>query len=414
MAGAIALILMTSHSTLAATTTAPAKRSGDLLIETVSPAELSAPDRAAWDGLFESQHGPANPFCAPEWVLGWYSAFTVAEDQLLLFIRSGERLVGVAPFFRSRVRVGGATLIGRLQLAGAGQGGSLLELPQVLAAPGLERAVLRLVVAETMLNKELTGSGLWAEIQIPRSQGWFEPEWAARTGHPVSFQRQVGSQACVMLPLAGSWEATKSGLKRNVKESLRRSRNRLAKDGRPWSVQRRTVDLDEAVVDRFLGLHQRRAEQKVANRHGDAFADPARRQFLRSLLPALGSRQRASILELTLDGEVVASQLVLHAPQLTYIHSSGFRADVWDLGPVTFLQGIAISDAADRGEDWINLSPGPNVAKLRWSEQVDVYDDFSYGSGGRWLHLRYAAFSVAQTLSKVAHAVRVNRLPPEQ
>jgi CelD/BcsL family acetyltransferase involved in cellulose biosynthesis len=403
------MILMTSQSTLARPTMAPAKQSGDLLIEAISPDALSARDFAAWDELFESQQGAANPFCAPEWVLGWYSAFTVPEDQLLFLIRSGDHLVGVAPFFRSRVRVGGATLMGRLQLAGAGQGGSLLELPQVLAAPGFERAVLRLVVAETMLNKELTGSGLWAEIQIPRSQGWFEPEWAARTGHPVSFQRHVGSQACVMLPLAGSWEATKSGLKRNVKESMRRSRNRLAKDGRPWSVQRRAGDIDAAVVDRFLGLHQQRAEQKVANRHGDAFADPARRQFLRSVLPALGSRRRASILELTLGGEVVASQLMLHAPQLTYIHSSGFRADVWDLGPVTFLQGLAISDAADRGEDWINLSPGPNVAKLRWSEQVDVHDDFSYGSGNRWLYLRYAAFSLAQTWAQVSHAVRVNR-----
>jgi CelD/BcsL family acetyltransferase involved in cellulose biosynthesis len=407
------MILMTSQSTLTRPTAAPAKQSGDLLIETISPDELTAPDRAAWDELFESQQGVANPFCAPEWVLGWYSAFTAAEDRLLFLIRSGDRLIGMAPFFRSWVRAAGATLIGRLQLAGAGQGGSLLELPQVLAAPGFERAVLRLVVAETMLNKELTGSGLWAEIQIPRSQGWFEPEWAARTGHPVSFQRHLGSQACVMLPLAGSWVATKAGLKRNVKESLRRSRNRLAKDGRPWSVQRHTEDLDVAVVDRFLGLHQQRAEQKVANRHGDAFADPARRQFLRSLLPALGSRRRASILELILDGEVVASHLVLHAPQLTYIHSSGFRTDVWDLGPVTFLQGMAISDAADRGEDWINLSPGPNVAKLRWSEQVDVHDDFSYGSGNRWLYLRYAAFSVAQTLSQVGHAVRVNRQPPE-
>jgi CelD/BcsL family acetyltransferase involved in cellulose biosynthesis len=402
-----------SNSDLPSTVRQPSAHSRDLSLEAITPDQLSTADRRAWDELYDAQAGPANPFCAPEWVLGWYRAFTRPRDQLLLLARSGDHLIGIAPYFRSQLRLAGVPLITRLQLVGAGQGGSLVELPQVLAEPSYERTVLRLVVAETMLNKELTGPSGWAEIAMPRTQGWFEPEWAARTGHPVSFQRHFGARACVMMPLAGSWEATRSGLKRNVKESLRRSRNRLAKDGRPWSVGNRTHDLDTAVVDRFLDLHQQRAEQNVSNRHGDAFADPARRRFLRSVLPLLGARGRASVLELELGGEVVASQLVLHAPGLTYIHSSGFRADVWDLGPVTFLQGTAISQAADRGEDWINLSPGPNVAKLRWSEQIHVHDDFSYGCGGRSLQLRYAAFGLGQTVSQVNHAVRVNRLSAE-
>ena len=61
-------------------------------------------------------------------------------------VRDGDRLVAVAPFFRSAVAVGRVTIAKRLQLVGAGQGGSLLELPQILAAPGQERDVLREVV----------------------------------------------------------------------------------------------------------------------------------------------------------------------------------------------------------------------------------------------------------------------------
>ena len=91
---------------------------------------------------------------------------------------------------------------------------------------------------------------------------------------PAAFFRHHGSRACVMLPLAGSWEETRAGLKRNIKESLRRSRNRIAKDGRSWVIHRRGSDLDVSVVDRFLALHRKRAAQQVAVEHGDAFADP--------------------------------------------------------------------------------------------------------------------------------------------
>ncbi len=381
----------------------------ELLIEAVVPSALTPQLRTEWDELFDAQSGVANPFCAPEWVLGWYETFTAPRDRVLLFVRSSGVLVGVAPFFRDNVTVKGIKVAGRLQLVGSGQGGSLLELPQILSAPGQERAVLRIVVAETLLNDEYSGRNGWAEVAVSRAQGWFEGEWVARTGRPVAFFRQQISRACVVIPLAGSWESTKTTLKRNVKESLRRSKNRIAKDGRPWSVVRHTTTIDDSVVDRFFDLHQSRAEQEAAVQHGDAFADPRRRHLLRSILPELGRKGRATIFELWLGGRVVASQLVLHAPGLSYIHSSGFSADVWELGPVTHLQGEAISQAADRGEQWVNMSPGPNVAKLRWSERIDAHDDFAYGCGGRGLQVRYGAFAALQGVSQARHAVALNQ-----
>ena len=127
------------------------------------------------------------------------------------------------------------------------------------------------------------------------------------------------------------------------------------------------------------------------------------------MLPLLGARGRARILELEIDGEVVASQLVLHAPDLTDIHSSGFTPEVWNLGPATFLQGEAISAAADRGERWANMSPGPHVAKLRWSEQLDVHHDFAYGAGAKPLRWRYTAFASGQTRSQINHAIVMGR-----
>lgn len=374
-------------------------------VELTPLARLAGPERDDWDALFESQGRVANPFCAPEWVESWYSVFTEPQDRFVFTVRDDDRLVAVAPFFRDRVGASRLTIARRLQLVGAGQGGSLLELPQILAAPDTGREALREIVGATISAD--TGTH-WAEVSVTPDMAWFEGQWVTGTGQPVAFHRHQLHRACVVVPLAGSWAATRSGLKRNVKESLRRSKNRLSKDGREWAVRQHTDGLDAAVVDRFLTLHRSRALQdQSTSTHPDAFADPIRREFMHTVLPRLGRRGRARILELELAGTVVATQLVLHAPGLTYIHSSGFTADVWDLGPVTFLQGEAISAAADRGERWINLSPGPNVAKLRWSEQLDVHHDVAYGAGGRSLRWRYSAFAAAATQSQVAHAVEL-------
>ena len=371
-------------------------------VELTPLARLAGAERPQWDALFEAQRGVSNPFCAPEWVEAWFETFTAAEDRFIYTVRDGDQLKGVAPFFCSRVAAGRATVAKRLQLVGAGQGGSLLELPQILAAPGQEREVLRETVTTTLAAD--TGAH-WVETSVTPAMAWFEPQWVKGTERPFAFHRHQLSRASVIVPLDGAWLTTRSGLKRNVKESLRRSKNRIAKDGRPWAVHSHTDTLDREVVSRFLDLHRSRAVQdQSTSHHPDAFSDPARRVMMRAVLPALGRQGRACILELELGGRIVAAQLVLHAPGLTYIHSSGFTADVWDLGPVTFLQGEAISAAADRGERWINMSPGPNVAKLRWSESLDVHHDFAFGAGGRALRWRYSAFTVAQARSQVSHA----------
>lgn len=377
----------------------------DCVVEPILLEELAGRDRSAWDALYAAQDGVANPFCAPEWVQTWYEHFTHPADRHLLLVRKTGRLVGVAPFYVERRTVSGRSVVSRLRLAGAGQGGSLLELPQILASPAETRAVTRAVVAATMVRSPGGRRIDWSETTIPTSQGWFEPEWSYSTGEPVSFFRPQWARACVVLPLAEDWEATRSSLKRNLKESLRRSRNRIAKDGRAVDLVPRTADLDHDAVDTLLRLHRMRSVHDAGTSHADAYADPRMRAFLRDVLPRLGQAGRATLLELHLGGAVAASQLALHAPGLTYFHSSGVDPEEWSLGPVTYLQEHLVREAVARGDRWVNFSPGPNVAKLRWSEQVDVHYDFAYGSGGKALRWKYAAFSATQALGQVNHAI---------
>lgn len=370
--------------------------------------ETAAAD-AAWRHLYEEQESPANPFCAPNWIVTWYRHFVPEPGQRrLCFIRSNAGdLLGVAPLWFDYDRVGPVRIATRLRLVGAGQGSALLEMPQVLAKPGQARPILSLIVKELATPGSVLAGADLMELIIADGQGWLEPEWPAIGNWAAASWNHVDAQAAVIIPIGPTWTETLAGLKRNVKESLRRSRNRLSKRDRPWDVVRRGIDLDTAAVDRFLDLHGMRSQREGRAQHHDAFAQPERRRFIRELLPRLGADGDAAIWELWLGGREVAAQLVLHAPGTLYVHSSGFDPSTWELGPVTHLQEHAFRAACEDGLRWVNLSPGPNLAKLRWSERLLRHDEFwiSFGSG-RTL-LRQSALAVGRALRVVKHNARL-------
>ncbi|MBA8793250.1 CelD/BcsL family acetyltransferase involved in cellulose biosynthesis [Friedmanniella endophytica] len=372
---------------------------------------LSATETGQWEALFAAQaEDPGevvNPFTAPSWVLAWYRHFVAVEDRVLLWIEEDGQLVGVAPFYRGRVGISRFRFGTRLQLVGLGLAGSPLELPQVLTRPGAARTVLAGLVQTMVTDKSLLSRDTWAEISVGIGQGWFEPQWVHDSGQPFAFWRHQAARACVVLPLEADWESTRSRLKRNVKESLRRSRNRLKKDGRPYAVEQLGQGLDApielAAVDEFLGLHRHRSSLSGRPSHHDAYARPDFRRFMRDLLPELGDRGLARLARLRLGDRVVASQLILEAPGTWYVHSSGFDPDEWALGPVTYIQEQVFEQATQAGVRWINLSPGPNLSKMRWSERMAVSDDFAFGSGGKALRSRYTAFAAGSAVSQVNH-----------
>ena len=366
---------------------------------------------AAWRGLHQAQRAPANPFCAPVWVAGWYRHFVPDPDhRRLCFVRSDAgQLIGVAPLWIQQERLGPLRVASRLRLVGAGQGSALLELPQVLTAQGQSRAVLGAIVRELAAPGSPLAKIDQADIVIADGQGWLEPEWLVSKEWETSSWQHVGAQASVILPIGPTWLETVAGLKRNVKESLRRSRNRLAKQPLPYEVVCRAADLDTVTLDRFFDLHASRAKRDGAAQHHDAFAEPERRRFLREVLPRLGVDGDAAIWELWLDGREVAAQLVLYAPGTLYVHSSGFDPSTWDLGPVTHLQEHAFRAACEAGVQWVNMSPGPNLAKMRWSEQLLRHDEFALGFGSRSTLYRQELLGVGRALKVIAHNAKLAR-----
>jgi len=381
----------------AAAPTSP--RGGGVVVSPVVLDRLDADALAEWTALHAGQVEAANPFTSPTWVSAWYRHYVPRDHRRLLWITEHGRLVGVAPMYLQELHVLKLPMARRLTLVGSGRT-TPMEIPALLSVPGRGRAVVRALVDHT-LSRDVA----WCEISLSREQGWMNAHLAAGPGRPAVFQRHQQVRACVVLELADTWDETRAGLKRNVKESIRRARNRLVKDGRPWRVVHRTgADVDVAAVERLLDLHGARSDyQGSASRHHNAYAAPAAASFLRDVLPRLGRAHEASLAELELDGEVVASQLVLHPPGGVYFHSSGFRPEVWELSPVTALQAAVMERAITHGDRWVNFSPGPNEAKLRWSERLTTIDDYAYGVAESGALARYTGFFLARDVRQIRH-----------
>lgn len=335
-------------------------------IRTVAEAIALAAD---WQALY-SVAAQGNPFTAPDWVIAWARHFVPEGDLDIFAVWRGSVLVGVAPWYVKRAPL----LPPRLQLIGSGRHDALTELPQVLTATGEARSVLRAVVGEWLRRPKEWG---WLELPMTADQGWFEPEWLDGTAGRRGLVLHKTTRAAVILDLPSDVSDLNGRLKRNLLESTHRARNRLDKTGKPWVITAHEDANDVAAALSVLArLHAARAGLAGRKNHPDQLALAARRNFLREALPAMAARGQARILTLDVAGRPVAAQLVFMAPDGTFLGLSGVDPQWWRVSPVTLLQLHAARDAVERGHRTFNLSVGPSVAKLRWSEQIAQHPEF--------------------------------------
>ena len=381
------------------------KDSAQLTVRRLTSRDAIAALVPEWRALYES--GAAlNPYASPDWIVPWLQHFTAEHELALVAVRRSERLIGVAPCF---VRgVGG--VLRTVQLAGTVRSPGLTELPQVLAAPGETRSVQRAVIGHWL---EQPGRWDWLELPLSADQGWFEPQWLGEGARFRGLVQHRMTRAAVVLPLPQNTYPDRIPhlLKRNVWESVKRSRNRLGRDGRPWRV---TVHSDTAQVAAALPvlrrLHAARAGAAGKRTHPDVLADRARYAFVADAVVRMAAAGRAEVLTLDVAGEPIAALLVLRAPAAAYFALSGLDPAWWRAGPVTLLQFEAIERAAARGDREVNLSVGPDLSKLRWSEQVVQHPDFVVCGPRPRSRRRLAAYSALASIAAVRREAARHRV----
>ncbi|WP_380171101.1 GNAT family N-acetyltransferase [Kineococcus sp. DHX-1] len=369
--------------------------------------QLTAVQKLAhdWQALHDAA-GEANPFTGPDWALTWLDHFAgdPRHEPLVLEVRDGDRLVGIAPLYRRSVLRGLATLV---QPIGTG---SLwigpYEQPALLTDPTCARDVARAVVGH--LCADPTGWDV-AQFALGENVPWFEPEWLPDWSYTL-LQRRTRPSAVLRLEGVDNVYAGR----RNLKESLRRARNRLTRevgaDG--WSVRRVTDPaLLPAAFDRLVALHGERSQLRDGRPvHADIYADPRVLAYLRDVVTRAGEHGGASVYELLVGETVEASQLVLHTRSASYSSTSGVSERAWPYSAVTYLLSLAVKDAQEAGHRVLNLSTGPNQAKLRWTDEVRTSTEFAVVGRRRRSKALTLALDAHAVLAGFAEARRAHRV----
>jgi CelD/BcsL family acetyltransferase involved in cellulose biosynthesis len=354
----------------------------------ISEAEALLPE---WEELFSSC-ATANVFAHPQWQLTWARHFIRSKDLVLVTARNGPDLVGVASFHQRRVSLGRGPSVTFLQPLGAGRRPCLTELPAALTHPSCHRSVLR----ETFRHLEAIDSTWdWIEVTLAPEQGWFEPEWLP-TGNslrPPSVAIHKATRPCVVMPLAESWDATVAGLKRNVRESVRRGANRLARDGHSWrlAVGGRDVPLDYALTT-LVDLHTARTKLRSRPHHTGLLTSPDDVRFLNEVTQRLAPTGHVVPCLLLVDERPVAARLLLRAGDTVYFFVSGSDPDWWEQGVGTTLIAECLKQSIAGGCRTANLSTGVDVSKLRWSEELELSQDFAVVRGRRRSRAAFCAY----------------------
>jgi CelD/BcsL family acetyltransferase involved in cellulose biosynthesis len=305
-----------------------------------------------------------NPFLMWEWVSEWTNQFSGAS-LLTAVVRDGTDVVAIAPFHRQRYRLGPGLAATALYLLSPLEVEHLCEIRDILTVPGWEEAALA-----ALLDRVIAIGG-WDWIRFA-AEGRNLNAWERvlqRVGSD-RFVTLVDAGAMPVMTLASTWTEQRSQLKRNIKESIRRSYNSLDRQGIGFEFL-----VDEggspqgSWLDVFFRLHHLRSIVRGRFSHIDHFQRPSVHAGVAAVLRRAAAAGQLRVFTLRIHGQVVAIRLGFEVDGCLYLYYSGFDPAWWRDGVMTLLMTEMVKWAIDRRLEVLNHSPGIDVSKTRWGTE---------------------------------------------
>jgi CelD/BcsL family acetyltransferase involved in cellulose biosynthesis len=337
-------------------------------VSTITTSEELAALAGEWIRLLERTKNDL-PFLLPEWLVTWWESFRqegllIRDSLRVKIVRDGAgTLVGVVPLMSTDRPAFGPMRSRALGFVGADR--HLTELRAPIVDPSCPGHVARALAGDVLADDTwdwITWQGLDRESEFARELERLMPlQWGpTETGN--------------VLTLAPSWDEFKRGLKRNIKESLRRCYNSLDRDGfTPRVVVAETPEDIEKGLAHFYRLHSMRADQTKAVIHPDRFAADGARRFLDLVCARLSERRAARVFTLMVGDAPVASRVGFMLPRCLYLYYSGFDPAWGKYSVATTTVAEAIKYAIGIGVPTVHLSMGSDVSKSRWGPRTSVH-----------------------------------------
>jgi CelD/BcsL family acetyltransferase involved in cellulose biosynthesis len=292
----------------------------------------------------------ATPFQHPAWLVPWWECFGDQPGWRLwtLAVRSGDRLVAVAPLF---IHPGPDSRFRQVSPVGIGVTDYLGPLVHPADDGGSIAAILRHLLAHADrwdvcdLEELRAGDAL---LSAPM------PDGLAAEAAPQS--------TCPVLPLPGDAEAFLAGRSAWLRRNLRRGTRRLEERAELRFETAEAATLPE-FLDAFFRLHEQRwrAEGQDGLLQGEAM----RRFHLSSSARLMG----AGLLRLygmRLDGRLVAIFHGLGGHGRAYAYLGGFEPELGRDSPGALIAAYAIRQAIAEGASELDFLRGQERYKYDW------------------------------------------------
>jgi len=342
-----------------------------------------------WERLFAAS-GSHLPFWTFDWALSWWTHHRrrsrAARDVLKIYtVRDANgSLLGLAPMMLTERPAWGPLRTRSLQFLGADP--NLTELKGVICSPGHAEAVHRLLLKHLLARGRQWDWLQWAGLDAPCAALF-------RQRSDLVWQRDVPTY---LLWLPDSWPAFKQGLKRNIRESLRKCYNSLKRDGHvhQFDVAERPEDVVASLAQLFR-LHAARAAVTDTVTHADVFAAEHSRHFLLDVCERLARRGQWRAYTLRIAGQVVAIRLGFRFGDAIYLYYSGYDPAWAPYSVMTTTVAEAIRHSIGQGVRCVNLSTGNDRSKTRWGPSEVANLEVTLRAGGLRSRLSYAVYRVA-------------------
>ena len=290
-------------------------------------------------------------FASPTWLRVWWDEFGGDREAVLLSVRRGQELVGVAPLMREDSRL---TFAGDTEIC---------DYMDFTAVAGAEQAVLTAVLRSL-------GEEPWRELVL----------WAVRDDSPtlralpavcaelgLSLQVEL-EDVCPRVSLPGSWEEYLAGLDKRDRHELRRKLRKLPQGGQVGLEVLEAPAQVELALDNFLRLHGAARSEKAA------FMTERMARFFRQMVSALAQEGLVHLCFLTLDRVRVAAVLCFRAEEELLLYNSGYDPAYAGLSVGILSKALALRRAIEEGRKRFDFLRGAEPYKYDLgAENLNVY-----------------------------------------
>ncbi|MFN0064046.1 MAG: GNAT family N-acetyltransferase [Myxococcaceae bacterium] len=177
-----------------------------------------------------------------------------------------------------------------------------------------------------------------------------------------------------VLSLSDTWDTFRTGLKHNIKESLRKCYNSLKRDGHDFVFRALDTPQDiQPALERFFELHALRAQQDGTVLHRDVFQAGASRAFLTEVCNALAERNVTRVFTLSVGDAIVALRIGFVLQDSVYLYYSGYDPAWGKYSIMTTVVAETLKWAIASGLKTANLSTGTDVSKTRWGPTEHLF-----------------------------------------